>query len=250
MNQNTQTVNSQMVSNTIDEDKILRVHRKVRKTPFILLFLLCIAIITFGVYNFLQSKDKYENYVVIGADLLRTEKKYQAGVPYYLGTYRYKVNDKKYDYNYPKRFDVKPDLVIQIRYNPDNPKELYNRNETLLYIGIAAGGVLIFLVTFGVLISLTSKKDEKIVLAVVYDSASCVGGRKIYMKTINPDGTLLAPNQTEYYSYFTDKTMYFPVGRKVKFNLFKYKKSISTEKFNDVITIQINDFKITDFIFL
>ena len=70
------------------------------------------------------------------------------------------------------------------------------------------------------------------------------------MKTINPDGTALPPEQTEYYSYFTDKIQYFPVGRKVKFNLFKYRKSITTEKFNDIITVQINDFEITDFIFL
>ena len=100
------------------------------------------------------------------------------------------------------------------------------------------------------LISLTSNKEEKIVLTVVYDSATCVGGRKIYMKTINPDGTALPPENTEYYSYFTDKIEYFPVGRKVKFNLYKYNKSILTERFNDVIAIQVNDFKITDFIFL
>jgi len=248
--QNTQSVNTQVASNTVDEDKVLRFHRKVKKTPFILLFLLCIGIITFGVYKSLQSKDKYKNFVVIGADLLRTEKKYQAGVPYYLGTYRYVVDNKKYNYSNPTRFEGKPDSVIQIRYNPNNPKELYNHSETLLYVGISAGGVLMLFVTLGVLISLTSKKEEKIVLAVVYDSATCVGGRKFYMKTINPDGTALAPKQTEYYSYFTDKIDYFPVGRKVKFNLFKYNKSILTERFNDVVTIQINDFKITDFIFL
>ncbi|MBP3840915.1 MAG: hypothetical protein IK997_02180 [Bacilli bacterium] len=252
VNNNVQTVNnvSTTNSNIVDEDKVLRVHRKVKKTPFVLLFLLSIGIVAFGVYNFLQSKDKYNNFVIIGADLLRTEKKYQAGVPYYLGTYRYVVDGKKYDYNNPTRFEGKPDLVIQIRYNPDNPKELYNRNETLIYIGVFSLGIIVFLVTFGVLISLTSNKEEKIVLTVVYDSATCVGGRKIYMKTINPDGTALPPENTEYYSYFTDKIEYFPVGRKVKFNLYKYNKSILTERFNDVIAIQVNDFKITDFIFL
>ena len=40
------------------------------------------------------------------------------------------------------------------------------------------------------------------------------------------------------------------VGRRIKFNLYKYKKSILTERFNDIITIQLNDLKFEDFLFL
>lgn len=251
-NVSAQTFNNQVVNNTnqVDEDKVLRLHRKVKKLPFILMFLLCIGVIAFGVYMSLEEKNKYDNYVVIGADLFRIEKKYQAGVPYYLGIYRYKVDGKKYDYKSPQKYDGNPDLVIQIRYNPENPNELYNRNQSIMYIGITAVGVLLFFITFGVLISMTSKKEEKIVVAVVYDNSTCVGGRKFYLKTVNLDGTDLPPEKTEYYSYFTDKVEYFPTGRKVKFNLFKYNKSILTENYNGVVTIQINNFKITDFIFL
>ena len=46
VNNNVQTVNnvSTTNSNIVDEDKVLRVHRKVKKTPFVLLFLLSIII--------------------------------------------------------------------------------------------------------------------------------------------------------------------------------------------------------------
>ena len=245
------SVPTQAVQSTgVDEDKVLRVNKKVRKAPFILLFLFSLTLLGGGIYFFLQSKAKYDNYVVIGADLKRTEKVFEAGVPYYMGTYKYVVDGKKYTYKYSKKFEGNPDLVIQIRYNPKKPSELYDGRETLFFIIVIAVGGLIFLVTFGVLISKTAKKEEKIVVAVVFDSATCVGGRKIYMKTINPDGTAMKPEETEYYSYFTDKYDKFPVGKRVKFNLFKYNKSILTEKFNDIITVQINNFNLDDFIFL
>ena len=233
----------------VDEDKVLRINKKVRKAPFILLFIFSLVLLGVGIHFFLQSKAKYDNYVVIGADLKRTEKVFEAGVPYYMGTYKYVVDGKKYTYKYSKKFEGNPDRVIQIRYNPKNPSELYDSHETIFFIIVSAAGGLLFLVTFGVLISKTSKKEEKIVLAVVFDSATCVGGRKIYMKTINPDGTAMKPEETEYYSYFTDKYDRFPVGKRVKFNLYKYNKSILTEKFNDIITVQINSFSLDDFIF-
>lgn len=235
---------------TVDEDKVLRINKKVKKAPFVLLFLFSLGLLGGGIYYFLQSKAKYDNYVIIGADLQRTEKLFEAGVPYYIGTYKYVVDGKKYTYKYSKKFEGSPDKVIQIRYNPKKPSELYDSRETMFFLIIAASGGLIFLVTFGVLIAKTAKKEEKIVVAVVFDSATCVGGRKIYMKTINQDGTAMKPEEEEYYSYFTDKYEKFPVGKRVKFNLFKYNKSILTEKFNDVVTVQINSFKLDDFIFL
>lgn len=248
MNQNNQVVTNNNVQ--LDEDKVLRVHRKVRKLPFIFLFLLSISVLSYGIYKSLECKNKYDNYIIIGADLFRTNKSYQAGKPYYTGVYRYVVDGKKYTYNYSKKFEINPDNVIQIRYNPKNPAELYSDRETFFYIIIAASGGLVFLITFLVLISLTSKKDEKIVVCEVFDSATCVGGRKIYFKTFNLDGTPLKPEEVEYYSYYTDKYDLFPVGKRVKFNLYKYKKSYLTENFNDIVTIQINDLKFEDFIFL
>ena len=242
-------MNNNSVEGSIDENSVLRLNKKRKKWPFVLLLLFFFAVIGGGIYFFLQSKNKYENYVVIGADLKSTEKIFEAGRPYYKGTYQYIVDGKKYYYNYSKKFEGKADNVIQIRYNPKNPNELYDSREAILFIVIIAIGGVFSLITIGILISISSKPSEKIVTVVVEDMLTCVGGRKIYMRTINSNGEDLPSDKVEYFSYFTDQLQYFPIGKKLKFNAFKYGEVLTTEKYKNTIAGTINEFKITDFIF-
>ena len=106
------------------------------------------------------------------------------------------------------------------------------------------------LVTIGILLSITSKRAEKIVIAVVEDTFTCVGGRKIYFRTLDENGAELPSNKVEYYSYFTDKFDQFPIGKKVKFNIFKYSEVLPTDVYKGVEIKVVNELKIDDFIFL
>ena len=64
MNQNSQVVPNNNVQ--VDEDKVLRVHKKVRKAPFVFLFLISISALAFGIYKSLECKKKYETRIVAG----------------------------------------------------------------------------------------------------------------------------------------------------------------------------------------
>lgn len=244
------TYERQPIVNTPEESKILKSSIKRKKWPIVLFIFISMGIIAFGVYFFLQSKDKYDNYVVIGADLLYSNKDYQAGRPYYTGVYQYYVDGKQYKYNNPTKYESDPDKVIQIKYNPKDPSKLYDKRETIFFGLVTIVGGILFIVSFGILISITSKKDEKIVVVEVYDIFTCVGGRKIYMKTINPDGTPLKPEETEYFVYFTNQLDKFPFGKRIKFNAFKRSRSIVTERYKDIMAMTVNELHVDDFIFL
>jgi len=241
--------NSLNTNTSIDENSVLRLNKKVKKWPFVLLMLLFLSVIGFGVFLLIQSINKYNNYTVVGADLKDTKKIFEAGRPYYVGTYEYIVDGKKYYYDYPKKFEGNVDNVIQIRYNPKNPNELYKSSEFVICIIVISVGAILFFITIGILISVTSKGAEKIVNVVVEDVLTCVGGRKIYMRTVNENGGVLSPEVTEYFCYFTNQLQYFPIGKRIKFNAFKYGEALSTERYKDKIAFSVNEFKITDFIF-
>lgn len=260
-NNNVKTINNQSsapsismtnpIQSPINEEDVLKSHIKRRKGPHIFFLFIELIIIGLGTYFFIQSNEKYKTYTVIGADFFSQEKIYEAGKPYYKAKYVYKVNDKKYYYDYPEKFEGTPDQIIQIRYNPKNPNDIYSEKESLFFIIVIATGVVLLFITIGILISISSKKKEKIITVIVEDMLTCVGGRKIYMRNINTPVDNNNPEKTEYYSYYTNQLEKFPIGQKLKFNVYKYAEVLTTETYKDkFISTTINDFKPEDFIII
>lgn len=258
---NTKTTNNQVPATSspmgetsqsaTNENEILKSHVKRRKGPHIFFLFIELIIIGLGIYFLIQANEKYKTYIVIGADFFSQEKVYEAGKPYYKAKYVYKVNDKKYYYDYPEKFEQTPDQVIQIRYNPQNPSDIYSEKQFLFFIIVIATGAILLFITIGILISISSKKKEKIITVIVEDILTCVGGRKIYMRNINTPVDDNNPQNTEYYSYYTNQLEKFPIGQKLKFNVYKYAEVLTTEVYKDkFISNTINDFSPDDFIII
>lgn len=241
-NNTTQTIQN-------NEQAVLKPKKTRKKGPHIFFLFLELITIGLGTFFLIQSNNKYNTYTITGADLFSQEKVYKAGKPYYKARYQYIVKDKKYYYDNPKYFEISPDQIIQLRYNPNKPDEIYNSNETIFFIIITAVGGIGLFITIGILISIAGDNKEKIVTVIVEDIITCVGGRKIIMRNINTPSDPNNPQNTEYYSYYTAHLEKFPVGRKLKFNAHKYNEVLTTDKYKEKFTaLNINDFKIEDFI--
>lgn len=247
ISQNPSNNTSQTIQN--NEQAVLKSKRTRKKGPHILFLLLELITIGLGTFFLIQSNNKYKTYTITGADLFSQEKVYKAGKPYYKARYQYIVKGQKYYYDNPKYFEVSPDQIIQLRYNPNKPSEIYTSNEMIFFIIIVAVGVVGLFITIGILISITGGNKEKIVTVIVEDIITCVGGRKIIMRNINTPSDNNNPQNTEYYSYYTSHMEKFPIGRKLKFNAHKYNEVLTTDKYKEKFTaLNINDFKIEDFI--
>lgn len=247
-------VNTKNVVSTITtpaEEEILKNVTKGKKGIHIFFLFLELIGIGLGIYFIINCNEKYNTYTIIGADLSSKTKVYKAGKPYYHAQYVYKVNDKKYYYDYPKDFSTDPDPIIQLRYNPQKPAQLFSNNEWIFSIGLTAGSTILLFITIGILISITGKRESKIVTVIVDDMLTCVGGRKIYMRNIDTPIDNQNPAKTEYYSYYTNKINEFPIGSKIKFNAYKYNEVLTTEVYKNKFTaMTINEFKTSDFIHL
>ena len=238
---------SQTIQN--NEQVALKSQKTRKKGPHIFFLFLELITIGLGTFFLIQSNNKYNTYTITGADLFSQEKVYKAGKPYYKARYQYIVKDKKYYYDNPKYFEISPDQIIQLRYNPKKPAEIYNSNEMIFFIIIIAVGTVGLFITIGILISITGGNKEKIVTVIVEDIITCVGGRKIIMRNINTPIDNNNPQNTEYYSYYTAHLEKFTIGRKLKFNAHKYNEVLTTDKYKENFTaLNINDFKIEDFI--
>ncbi len=161
-------VNTKNVVSTITtpaEEEILKNVTKGKKGIHIFFLFLELIGIGLGIYFIINCNEKYNTYTIIGADLSSKTKVYKAGKPYYHAQYVYKVNDKKYYYNYPKDFSTDPDPIIQLRYNPQKPAQLFSNNEwifsiqnTFLFILKWFGPILSIICIYGILKWL--KKNE------------------------------------------------------------------------------------------
>ena len=116
-------VNTKNVVSTITtpaEEEILKNVTKGKKGIHIFFLFLELIGIGLGIYFIINCNEKYNTYTIIGADLSSKTKVYKAGKPYYHAQYVYKVNDKKYYYDYPKDFSTDPDPIIQLDIIPKN----------------------------------------------------------------------------------------------------------------------------------
>ena len=74
--------------------------------------------------------------------------------------------------------------------------------------------------------------------------------KKYYIRSLDNSFNLLPPEKMEYFSYFTNDSNNFFIGRKIKFNAYKYKEALLTDDIgNNRIAYNINELKTNDFIF-
>ena len=234
----------------MNEDSVLRFTKKKSKMPGISVIFMGLVIIGMAIVLIIDANNKEENYIAAPATVSTTDKLYEAGKPYYKVKYVYFVDDKKYYYNDPEKHFNDYDQVITIKYNKSNPSDIYISGYYIYYIILCGIGVVVFILGIIKLISLTSKNSEKIITGEIFDSFTCVGGKKYYIRSLNSDFKALPEENTEYFSYFSNDSNNFVIGRKVKFNAYKYGDVLLTDNIgNNKIASNINELKITDFIF-
>ena len=234
----------------INEDSVLRVNVKKSKMPGISVIFMGLIIIGMAIVLIIDANNKNSTYIAVSANIYSSEKGYQAGKPYYKVRYQYIVNNKKYYYDDPVKHFERPDDVITLKYNKQNPKELYITSYYIYYIIGCGVGVVVLILGIIKLVSLTSKNAEKIVVGEIFDALTCIGGKKYYIRSLDASFQPLPPEKTEYFSYFSNDYTNFKIGKKVKFNAYKYKEALLTDNIgNNRIAFDINELKINDFIF-
>ena len=234
----------------INEDNILRNNIKRSKAPGIAVIFMGLIIIGISIVLIIDANNKDKKYITTSARLYTKDKLYEAGKPYYKIKYEYIANNKKYYYSDPTKYFNNYDEVIVLKYDKNNPKDIYISSYYIYYIIIGGVGVIIFILGIIKLISLTSKNAEKIVIGEIYDALTCVGGKKYYIRTLDSSFKPLPEDKIEYFSYFTNDSKYFKIGKKIKFNAYKYRETLYTETFLNNKTISnINELKLGDFIF-
>ena len=234
----------------INEDSILRLSNNKSKMPGIAVIFMGLIIIGMAIVLILDAGNKNKNYVTVSAKIFTTDKLYEAGKPYYKVKYEYIVNNKKYYYNDPKKYFDNPDDVIILKYNKKDPNDLYISSYYIYYIIFCGVGVVVFILGIIKLISLTSKNSEKIIIGEVFDSFTCIGGKKYYIRSLDSSFKPLPKEKTEYFSYFSNRSDYFYIGRKLKFNAYKYGEALLSDDIgNNIVALNVNNLKVDDFIF-
>ena len=234
----------------INEDSVLRVNVKKSKMPGISVIFMGLIIIGMAIVLIIDANNKNKNYVAVSARVFRTTKAYEAGKPYYKVQYQYIVKNEKYYYNDPIKYFNGFDDIITIKYNKNNPSEVYISSYYIYYIILCGVGVIVLILGIIKLISITSKNAEKIIVGEIFDALTCIGGKKYYIRSLDNSFNLLPPEKMEYFSYFTNDSNNFFIGRKIKFNAYKYKEALLTDDIgNNRIAYNINELKTNDFIF-
>ena len=234
----------------INEDSILRCNNKKSKLPGISVIFMGLIIIGMAVVLIMDANKKEESFVAAPAKVSTVDKLYEAGKPYYKVKYVYVVDDKKYYYNDPEKHFNGYDEVITIKYNKSNPNDIYISGYYIYFIVLCGIGVVVFILGIIKLIALTSKDSEKIIVGEIFDSFTCIGGKKFYIRSLDSNFNPLPDEKTEYFSYFSNDFNNFVIGRKVKFNAYKYGDVLLTEAIsNNKEASSINSLKTTDFIF-
>lgn len=234
----------------IDENSVLRRSNKKSKLPGISVIFMGFIIIGMAIVLIIDANNKENNYISAPAKEYSAEKYYEAGKPYYKVRYVYKVNNKSYYYNDPEKHFNTYDEIITIKYDKNNPNDIYISGYYIYYIILCGVGVVVLILGIIKLISITSKDPEKIIIGEIYDAFTCIGGRKYYIRSLDNEFKPLPPEKTEYFSYFSSDSNSFVIGRKVKFNAYKYGEALLTDMTTDnKAASNINKLKTTDFIF-
>ena len=235
---------------SIDEKSILLGNVKKSKIPSISIIFMGLIIIGMAVVLIIDANNKDQQYKTTAGTVNSTQKQYEAGKPYYKVRYQYTVNKKTYYYSDPKKYFDGYDEVITIKYNKDNPNEIYISSYFIYFIVLGGIGIIVLIIGIIKLASVTYKNSQKIIVGQIYDELTCIGGKKFFIKSLDESFNPLPPEKTEYFSYFTNDYNHFKRERKVKFNVYKYSETtMIDDSVRDKIVININDLKINDFIF-
>lgn len=234
----------------IDEKSILLGNVKKSKVPSISIIFMGLIIIGMAAVLIIDANNKDKNYKTTAGTVNSTQKAYETGKPYYKVRYQYTVNKKTYYYSDPKKYFDGYDEVITIKYNKDNPKEIYISSYFIYFIALGGIGVVVLILGIIKLASVTYKNSERIVIGQVYDSLTCVGGKKFFIRSLDESFNPLPSEKTEFFSYFSNDYNHFKIGRKLKFNAYKYSETaMIDDSIKDKKVININDLRINDFIF-
>lgn len=233
-------------NNPQNNQNIEKTSKEKFRNFFIFLIFTGLLITGIAIYLLIDNNKKYNTYIPMAADLISMEKTYKSGIEYYQGTYKYVIDKKEYFYKYQKLYTQSPDKIIQIKYNKENPNELYNENASKTYFIILFSGIGLSFISMIIAISLSSSKLKEIITVEVVEHVTCVGGRRVYLSNININDT----NQTQdnkYYVYFTNDLSKFAIGNKLTFNIYQYSEVFTTEKYKNTLARTIYNFKNDDF---
>lgn len=245
MNNNTNINNKQNITNNQIQPQI-NTKQQLRKF-FVFLIILGIILSLIATFLLINDNKKYNTYTITAADLIRTEKVYKNEIPYYKGIYKYKIKHKEYFYNSQKLTSQTPEQLIQVKYNPTNPNDIYNEDASKYFFIILFSGLGLSFISIIVVVSLSSTKQEKIITVQVVNQVTCVGGRRIYLSDISIPDTSKEATTSKYYVYFSNDLKKFNIGNKLNFNIYKYNEVFTTEPYNNVIARAIYNFKDEDF---
>lgn len=221
--------------------------KKTAKKFLIFLIILGILMISLATYLLIDDNNKYNNYTIIAADLLRQETVNEKGITYKRGIYKYIVNKKEYFYTSQKLTTTTPEKITQVKYNPEDPNKIYNEKLSSYYFILLFSGIALSFISIIILISLSKSKLQEIITVQVIEQVTCVGGRRIYLDNIKIPNTDPNAIATKYYVYFSNDLNKFAIGNKLQLNIYKYNEVLTTEKYNNISARTLYDFKDEDF---
>ena len=225
--------------------------KKKGRLKYVFLFLLGIAVIAGGIYLYKENVRKNETYVTIAADLYSSEKIYKAGKPYYKAVYKYIVEGEDYKYNYPEETETYPQNVIVIKYNAEDPSDVYNKDYDIYCIIISVIGAVLSTISIIVIIAKSSTIPDKNIVAVVEELVTCVGGNRVYLADISIPANHNRALKEKYYFLFSNNEEKYKIGNQITFNANKYGEFLPTEAYkNNIIAKSLNDYKEEDLILI
>ncbi len=222
-------------------------NKKKLRSFFKFLIFICIVIVLSMIYLIYSENKKYDTYIETAADRVDFKKVNKNGIDYYQGNYKYIVNKKEYFYTSKVLYSDRPDTIIQIRYNKENPKEVFDKDlaNTYLIIALVTGGIEFILIL--ITISISPTKLVEYVTCQVVETVNCVGGKRIYLCDVNIPNTSPDYYDKKYYVYFSNNDELFKIGNILKFNKYKYKEVFTTEEYRTVKARTIYEFNDLDF---
>lgn len=220
-----------------------------RKICLILIF---IGIIVTGVstYLLIDNNKKYKTYIAAPADLVDFDTISKNGLTYYKGNYKYKVNKKEYFYTPKDLSRQRPEKLIQIKYNKENPEKLYNDDLSKYFFIMLFSGIGLTFISAISMLTLKSAKIKEIITVQIIEQVNCVGGKRIYFSDLNISESSSEAINKKYYVYFSKDSKKFSLGNKMNFDIYKYGEVFTTEKYKGISARRIYNFKDEDFILI
>lgn len=219
--------------------------KKTIRKIFIILIFIGLILAAVATYLLIDDNNKYKNYTITVADLVDYDKVEKNGLIYYKGNYKYKIKRKEYFYTPKELSQTMPSKIIQLKYDPQNPNKVYEKNASTYFFILLFSGLGLSFISGIIVVALTSSKTKEIITVKVIEQVNCVGGKRIYLENIKE------VNENEkYYVYFTNDSKKFALGNFLTLNIFQYGEAFTTENYKNSSAKTIYEFKDKDFTLL